>query len=186
MTWLVEQSLPILVMGGIVVIALAVGYVKTGQRGLLAAVLAAVVILIALIAVERWVVTDREQVEEVLFEIAAAVERNDIDGALSHISPRAAGVHHASTELRRVEFQDVDIKPNLEIEVFPERSPPTAEARFNVMVILTVPELQLHNERYPRYVEVTFVKDGDRWLVQDYQHYNPTRGMQASPGEAGY
>lgn len=183
MTWLFEDPLPIVVMGAVLVIGLGVGFVKTGRRTLAIAAAATVLLVAALIALERMVVTDREQVESTLFEIASSIERNEIDAALEHIAPDAPGVHHASSELRRVEFREVDIKPNLEIEVFPERTPPTAEARFNVMVILSVPALRLTNERYPRYVEVTFRKEGDRWLVEDYQHFNPTRGMQTSPGD---
>jgi hypothetical protein len=179
MTWLYEDPLPIIVMSAILCVALAVGFIKTGQRWLLAALAAVFVLAIALLAIERAVVTDREQVEEVLFTIAEAVERNDIDEALRHVSPNAPGIHHANVELRRINFREVDIKPNLEIEVFADQIPPTAETRFNVVVIADVGLGGA--DRYPRYVEATFVKDGDRWRVNDYQHFEPTRGMRSEP-----
>jgi hypothetical protein len=179
MTWFFEDPLPIVVMCAILGVALAVGFIKTGQRWLLAAVVAIVVLAIALLAIERAVVTDREHVEKVLFTIADAVERNDIDEALRHISPDAPGVQHANIELRRINFREVDIKPNLEIEVFPDQAVPTAQTRFNVVVVADVGLGGA--DRYPRFVEATFVKDGDRWLVIDYQHYEPTRGMRSEP-----
>ncbi len=178
MTWLFEQSLPILVMGGIVAAALVTGFLKTGRRLLLAGALGVVVLVAALLIVEQMTVTDRELVEQTLFEIASAVERNDIEGALRHVSPDAPGVAHARSEFPRIQFKEVDIKPNLEIDVFPETTPPTAEARFNVVVTANV---GLGDNRYPRYVEVTFIKEGDRWVVHDYSHYEPTRGMRATP-----
>jgi hypothetical protein len=107
------------------------------------------------------------------------VERNDIEAALNHVSPNAPGVHRAKTELRRINFREVDIKSNLEIDISPESSPPTAEVRFNVVVIADVGIGGV--DRYPRYVEAKFIKDGDRWLVDDYEHYEPTRGMRSEP-----
>jgi hypothetical protein len=180
MTWLIEDPLPIMVMGVILGVIVAVGFIKTGQRWLIAALAGVVLLAIAVLAIEQMVVTDREEVELVLFEIAAAVERNDIDAALLHISPDAPGVHRANTELRRITFREVDIKPNLEIEVFPDRTPPEAQTRFNVVVIADV-GIGGGADRYPRYVEATFVKEGERWVVRDYDHYEPTRGMRSEP-----
>jgi hypothetical protein len=175
MTWLLEDSLPVIVMGVILIAALAVGFIKTGSRAPLYGLAFVILLLIGLVLLERMVVTDREQVEDVLFTIAKAVERNDIDEAIRHISPEAPGVQHADRELRRVNFREVDIKPNLEIEVFADRSPPTAEARFNVVV---VGDIGGGPQRYPRYVEVTFEKQGERWVARDYQHYEPTHSMR--------
>ena len=179
MTWIFEEPLPIVVISAVLGVALAIGFVKTGQKWLLVALAAVVVLAIALLALERSVVTDREQVEQVLFQIAKAVEQNDIDQALRHISPDAPGVDHANSELRKINFREVDIKPNLEIEVFADRTPPTAQTRFNVVVVADAGFGG--TDRYPRFVEATFVKEGDRWLVSDYAHYEPTRGMRSEP-----
>jgi hypothetical protein len=84
-------------------------------------------------------------------------------------------VPHANAELRRIRFEEVDIKRNLEIELFPDRGPPEAEARFNVVVVADAGAGMRH---YPRYVEATFRKEGDRWLVIDYFHDEPTRSMR--------
>lgn len=179
MTWLLEDPLPILVMGAALAIALVTGFIKTGHKGLLYALAATVVLVIALLALENYVVTDREEVEDVLFEIAEAVERNDIDAAIEHVSPEAPGLERANQELRRIQFQEVKIKPNLEIDVFPERAPPEAVAKFNVVVVANVGLGGM--EHYPRYVEATFVKERDDWVVHDYSHHEPTRGMKINP-----
>jgi hypothetical protein len=175
MTWLYEQPLPILVMGVILVVALTAGFIKTGQRWLIGATAVVILLLIVLIALSRNVVTDREQVEQTIRQIAEAVEQNNIDEALRHVSPAAPGVQHANAELRRIRFEEVDVKRNLEVEVFPDRNPPEAEARFNVVVVADV---GLGMRHYPRYVEATFVKEGGRWLVIDYHHDEPTRSMR--------
>jgi hypothetical protein len=179
MTWIYEEPLPILVMSAVLCVALSVGFIKTGQKWLLFALAAVVVLTVALLAIERAVVTDREQVEDVLRQIAAAVERNDIDEAMQHfLRDPPAKLQADSDYLKKITFREVSIKPNLEIIIFPGTAPLRAETRFNVTVVADAGWGD-GPRHYPRYVEATFIKQGDRWIVHDYQHFEPTRGMRS-------
>ncbi len=183
MIWLTEDPLPLLLIGALSTAILASGWLYTGSRWLLAAAITAIGLTVAAVLVERWIVTDREQVTATLYEIAAAVERNDIDGALQYAYSRAPRIREqANTELRLYRFSEVNIKRNLRVEVFPDERPPMAKAEFNVVVVLTTRDGLITNRRIPRYVEVTFYKEADgRWGVANYNHFDPRRGFMTDP-----
>lgn len=183
MIWLTENPFPILLIGALTTAILASGWLRTGSKWLLAGVLAALAVTVGLVLAERWIVTDREQVAQTLYEIAAAVERNDVEGALQYAYSGTPEVRdHANTELRLYQFSEVNIKRNLEIEVFPNSDPPLATAEFNVVVVLGTRNGLLADRRIPRYVEVTFYREADgRWAVGGYDHFAPQRGFMADP-----
>jgi hypothetical protein len=183
MIWLTENPFPVLLIGTLTTAILAGGWLRTGSKWLLAGVLAAIAVTVGLVLTERWIVTDREQVTWTLYEIAAAVERNDVDGAMQHAYSGAPNVRdHANAELRQYRFSEVNIKRNLQIEVFPNYDPPMARAEFNVVVVLTTRDGLVSNRRIPRYVEVTFYREDDgRWGVGGYDHFDPRRGFMVDP-----
>ena len=183
MTALFENPLPALLIGSLTTVILAGGWLHTGSKWLLAAVVAAIVLTVAAVLAERLIVTDREQVTQTLFDIAKLVERNQVNEALTYAYPKTPAVRaQAAAELPLYRFSEVDIKSNLEVEVFPERTPPMATAEFNVVVVLSTRDGLLNNRRIPRYVEVTFYKDDDgQWRVGAYNHFDPRRGFTVDP-----
>jgi Tfp pilus assembly protein PilE len=180
MNWLLENPVPAIIVGGLTAAMLGGGWLQTGAKWLLYLAITAVILTILAVIMERVVVTDREQVTETLFEIAALVERNQVDEALKYASPKSPRVRaQAASELPLYEFSDVDIKRNLEIELLPDANPPTAIAEFNVSVTLSIRNSAFTNRRIPRFVEVTFYKEEDgQWRVGAYQHFEPTRGFR--------
>ena len=183
MTWLTENPFPILLIGSLATAILAGGWLRTGSKWLLGGVIAAIALTVGLVIAERWIVTDREQVTRTLYEIAAAVERNDVEAALRHAYSGSPEVYaRANAELRLYHFSEVNIKRNLQVEVFPHLDPPMATAEFNVVVVLTTRNGLLTNRRIPRYVEVTFYREDDgRWGVGGYDHFDPRRGWTVDP-----
>lgn len=183
MIWLTENPFPLLLIGTLTTAILASGWLRTGSKWLLAGVLAAIAVTAGLVLTERWIVTDREQVTQTLHEIAAAVERNDVEGALQYAWSGAPHVYsQANAELRLYRFSEVNIKRNLEVEVFPHHDPPMATAEFNVVVVLTTRNGMFADRRIPRYVEVTFYREADgRWAVGGYDHFAPQRGFMVDP-----
>lgn len=183
MTTLAENPLPALLIGSLTTVILAGGWLRTGSKWLLAAVIAAIVLTLAAVFAERLIVTDREQVTQTLFDIAKLVERNQVNEALEYAYPKTPAVRaQAAAELPRYRFSEVDIKSNLEVKVFPDRTPPMATAEFNVVVVLSTRDPGrdglINNRRIPRYVEVTFYKDDDgQWRVGAYDHFDPRRGF---------
>ena len=81
MTWLFENPVPAVLIGGFSLAILIGGWLKTGWRSLIVAMVAVIALTVGLVVLERYVVTDREQVDLTLRDIAALVERNDIDKA---------------------------------------------------------------------------------------------------------
>jgi hypothetical protein len=183
MTWLTENPFPILLIGSLTTAILVGGWLRTGSKWVLGGAIVAIAITVGLVLAERWIVTDREQVSRTLHEIAAAVERNDVEAALTYAYSGAPDVRaHADAELRQYRFSEVNIKRNLQIEVFPNRDPPLATAEFNVIVVLTTRDGLVGTRRIPRYVEMTFYKEDDgRWGVGGYEHFDPRRGFMVDP-----
>jgi hypothetical protein len=146
--------------------------------------IAVIVSTFAAVILERVVVTDREQITATLHEIADAVRRNDVETALGYVYSGAPQVRsQAAAELARYEFTEVDIKRNLEIEVFPKANPPRAVAEFNVTVQLSIRDTLYTNRRIPRWVQATFYQEADgTWRVGGYQHDEPTRGYRIDEG----
>jgi len=183
MTWLTENPFPILLIGSLTTAILVGGWLRTGSKWVLGGAIVAIAITVGLVLAERWIVTDREQVSRTLHEIATAVERNDVEAALTYAYSGAPDVRaHADAELRQYRFSEVNIKRNLQIEVFPNRDPPLATAEFNVIVVLTTRDGLVGTRRIPRYVEMTFYKEDDgRWGVGGYEHFDPRRGFMVDP-----
>jgi hypothetical protein len=175
-TW--ERTLLIVALAALAVIFSLV-WLRIGKRWLIALAAACGVLIVAVLAAGHLIVTDREVVEATLREIAAAVERNDVKTVVGHIhSQRTDIAATAESELPRYDFEEVDIKSNLEIEVDSQGDPPTAVAKFNVVVRGKFRGGGDFSEVYgdrgvPRYVIVKFQKEGDVWKVIDYEHRDP-------------
>ena len=185
MTWLTENPFPALLIGALSTAILAGGWLRTGSKWLLFAVIAAIALTVGIVLAERWIVTDREKVTETLYDIAALVERNDVKGALDYAYSKSPAVRsQAANELPLYRFSEVDIKSNLQVEVFPNHDPPMATAEFNVVVVLSTRDGLIANRRIPRYVEVTFYQEDDgRWRVGGYNHFDPRRGFTVDPDQ---
>jgi len=190
MTWLYENPLRIVLIGGLLTTIFAASWVRTGQARLLYAAIAVLVLTAAALVVERLVLTDREQVDITLHEIARLVEANDIEATLKYASTRLTAVRaQAAAELPQYRFREVSIKNNLTIKVFPKHIPPKAVAEFNVGVLLTSKDGLFSDFPVQRFVEVTLYQEEGHWRVGGYAHYDPLKGARddsdrpAPPGQ---
>ena len=179
MTWLFENPVPTVLIGVLSLAILIGGWLKTGWRSLIVAMVAVIALTVGLVVLERYVVTDREQVDLTLREIAALVERNDIDGALKHVHSSGQRIRDAASgELRGYKFSKVSITSTPEIKLSPAHNPTQAVAEFNVVVVVSDAAGGLSDVRAPRFVSVTFLKEDGQWRVSDYKHDEPTAGMR--------
>jgi hypothetical protein len=87
MTWFIESPWPALALGISLEIILAIALVRTGRAWIVAAMVAALAATVGLLAVERFVVTEREEVEDALDAVAHALESNDMPTVLAAFSP---------------------------------------------------------------------------------------------------
>ena len=179
MTWLFENPVPTVLMGAFSLAILIGGWLKTGWRSLIVAMVGVVALTVGLVVLEHFVVTDREQVDLTLREIAALVERNDIDGALKHVHSSGQRIRDAASgELRGYKFAKVSITSTPEIKLRPARNPTEAVAEFNVVVVVSESTGTFTDIRAPRFVSVTFLKEDGQWRVSDYKHDEPMTGMR--------
>ncbi len=179
MTWLMEQPTLIVIIGALTVAILGGGWLKTGHRALVIALVAAAVLFGVLLFVERTVKTEREQLRETLGRIAADVQSNDVDAVVRHIHPDSPDIRsRAKAEMPNYDFEKISITRVRTIDVSYQDDPLTATVEFNV--VAKGNSKGFYGEfNVPRYVILSFSKDSDgRWRITDYEHFPPQEGIR--------
>ena len=169
MTTLLENPMPVIFIGIIAGAMLATILVSTRQAWALWALIGVLVLVFAGVALERFVVTDVERVENVLDGVADALEDNDLTRLLEeYFSPDAIDARRqAISAMGLVEITSVKIS-NLTVKINRLTSPPTAEADFHGAVRYDPknPE-RIPYKHYTRRLEVPLRFEGDRWVIID-------------------
>ncbi len=125
---------------------------------------------------------DREQIDDVMHAVAAAVERNDLNGVLEHVyAASGAGIQHAKSEFPTYKFTSARITRVKSIEVDPHMNPPSAISEIFVSVSVSGRGVEVRN--YPRFVRVYLLREGERWRVSDYEHFSVSDGFRGLPGD---
>ncbi len=177
---ILESPWPAIVCGIFVEAILAVVFVNTRRKSVLVAM--AVVLLLAAggVALEKWWVTDREEIESTLNEIADALEANDLERVLSFIAPDA----EETPGLARIYMALVTVKSakvrNLEVEINRLTSPPVAKTRFMGNVdcegnAVMGNMMQVPDRKYLLDFEAEFLLIEGRWMVGDEVKFEPHR-----------
>lgn len=172
MTMLVENPWPAIVIGGIVEAILIGMLFVTGRLRTVVWMAVAAAIAGGFVLLEHFVVTDREQIETNLFEIAAAIERGDAQTVVGHISPSATRTIDRARFAVSLRPAEVRISSDLKIVVRDEFDPPEADATGTVTVV--------GSRRYagavPVQVAVYFRKVDGVWLISG--HEEPRLGLR--------
>ncbi|MEZ6137905.1 MAG: hypothetical protein R3C53_23705 [Pirellulaceae bacterium] len=160
-----------LAVGGAALVALAgFFWMQTGHKAALYSTVALAAVTIVMLIVSLQVVTDRERIEKILADVAAAVQANDHEKCYSYIHPSAVeAMQRAKSELPRYVFSEARITNVRDIAVNSGTKPPTALAEFTVVVNL---QFQGQRIKVPRLIKAYFMKHEDRWLVRDYEHFD--------------
>jgi hypothetical protein len=167
MTWLTEDPTLLLVAAGVIAAGLLVAFFRTG-RGVYLLWLGAVILATMIcVGIERYVVTDREMVEETLNGAASAVEANDVDQTLAYVANDAVALREEiRSRLPRLRIEEVRMA-DVTIDFSPLELPPKAIARF--LGIAKFKADGVPYDRVLRPVTVRLVKQNDRWLVESYE-----------------
>ena len=175
--FLFENPITIAVTGAALTVVAAITWIKGGYAAALYSALALFLLTILLVVMNLQIQTDREKVEGVMSQVASAVQRNDLPGVLQHVhTSRSSGRDRAKSELPSYKFSEARITGIKKIEVNSDTNPPSAIAEFNVSVSLTARSQPFNH--IPRFVRCYFLREGDRWLVTDYEHFEPTYGFK--------
>lgn len=179
MNWLLEQTWTIGLAGAVLALMLAGGWIQTGRRVLLIVGILAVALTVALLAISVSVTTPREHVRQTLFEIAQAVESNETQQLLAYVSEQRPDVRdRAAREMPLYRFEMVKITNIHEITVDTQTSPPTAEAKFNIVVTGGTKNGMITGQRHPFYVELLLLREGPQWKVASYRYDDPTYSLR--------
>jgi len=132
----------------------------------------AVALVAALLLVEWLIETPREAVLRRLYEMADAIEADDVPTTLTYISTSAGEIRAECEELMplvEVETANVVEVPSVEVDMAAQ--PPRTTVLVHAFIKVT--ERRNHmKEGLFDWLRVTFVLEGGRWVIQDYTVQN--------------
>jgi hypothetical protein len=165
---MLESPWPILIVGLLFEMALAIVVFRTRHGGVLV-VMGVVALLVLLgVLVERWTVTDTKRIRQTLDAAAAGLAANDAKAVKACIVPGPDGeAARSKTDwaLSVAEFHDLKIN-NLDVKFNYQTSPPTAETTFTVWAAGKDRSGTFPGEiSRPVAVTVKLRKESGRWLV---------------------
>lgn len=171
--WFTEDPTPVLVGGGLILLVLGGFFLKSGRAYVLALMAGVAVVMGAAFLIDRLVVTDRESVANVIYDAAAAAERNDLDAVAAFIAPTAAEVKaEARRWIGRAKVESVSISA-MEVTLDRAAKPMTATAEFRVFATGQLIDKNMpYPVKYLGRLEVKFVQAGKRWLMTEYARDN--------------
>lgn len=179
MNYLAENALAIWIGGAVLLTMAGIVYLQLRTRGALLAMLAVVLATGALLVVEHLVETPREAVERTLFELAAAIEANDLPGVLRYIAPNARDVRSdAEALMPLVIVNKARVLGTPEIVVDESAQPLSATAKCQGFIDVTVKQNGAKGPYMDRVV-IHFVADGQRWRIESY---TPERDWRRAAG----
>lgn len=178
MTLLFESPIPLLAVGVIVAAIFGVTFLQTGKRWAAAGAVAAVLASVALLVVERLVVTPSEEVRATLHDLEQTLDANDLPGVISFIDPDAARVlSSANARLPGVKIDDARITTPIKVEVNEYGNPPTATAVFTGRIDVSGNFggglVAIEGQPYIRRFTLKLRRGADRWLIYDYSEADP-------------
>jgi hypothetical protein len=172
MTFFIENGLAIAVVGGLAITLTLVFFMARRTGGSLSALAAAVAATIMLLAIERFVQTDQEQVVSAVHNIYAAVDQNDVDGVLALIWLGAENVRSDVQALMpSVKVENAgsgrDVEVTLNETADPMTATSTSRAFLNGTHVQSGHPVPYINQR----VDLEWIKIGDQWLLNGYTAY---------------
>ncbi len=176
MTWLVESPWPAVTLGVVLEVGLAIALVRTG-RGILLGAMGGVLLLTAgLVALEWAVVTEKEQIEAVLYEVRTALEANDPPQVLALFTPDSPRRAEVASVLRNYTVREAHIGRVEQVVVNRLTQPVSARIYFVGRVSGRDNRGTIPYENLIRTFRLRLHRQGDRWLIHDYALQDP-RGV---------
>jgi hypothetical protein len=169
MNWLAENALPIWMAGAVALTMALVVYLQTRTTKALVGIAAVVAISAALLVIERFLETPREAVERTLYELAATVEANDVEGALAFLATTADKRirYDVETLMPLVKIERARVIGTPQIDVAEGDEPTTATVECRGLIVATVKKSGMKGGQDDR-LTMHWIKSGDRWLVESY------------------
>ncbi len=169
MNWLAENALAIGMIGAVALAMAVFVFFQTRTQGALYGI-AGVLLVFGALVVTSWLIeTPREAVERTLYELAAAVEANDMKEALSYLAPSASGDLRKDVEtlMPLVKIERARVIGSPEVEVTGQENNLSATVKCQGLVIAVDKRNGIKGGANDRLVLKWMLRDG-RWLVESY------------------
>lgn len=165
-----EEPLIVSLMLGAMGFGLLYGWLRTGNKSVALAGLVFVALIPLAWFIANQVETDREQIQRLVYTLADAVERNDHDSAVTVIADPELEAR-ARLELQNWTFDLAKVTQINKIRVIDDTFPPQADIEMMVKVKVSGRGSNaIQNAQIPRKLLLTMEKEGDDWLITEYQH----------------
>ncbi|MDX1965416.1 MAG: hypothetical protein SFX18_19880 [Pirellulales bacterium] len=162
MSTLMENPYYGLAIGGLAVLILAGIFYHTGLVKYLVWAGVAAILTLGYGVLESAIVTDHEQVEQALYDGAAAVQTNDPDRAATMFAPQAdPSVQRLLSVMRQFQFESIHLL-DYQIELSPIAQPELARVRLAVFARLK------EGLSGKGIVKLLFVKTAGAWKLQEF------------------
>lgn len=174
-TILAESPVMLSIMIGVIAVALLYGWMQSGNRNFGIAGLFTLLLIPVAIYVTSILVTDREQILDVIERTAVAVQANDHQTAAEVISDPETKAR-ALAELPKFTFERARAR-NIQIRMVDGSDPPEATVDLDAAVTASMARGGMKNVPVVRRLILTFQKQSDdQWRVIDYSHQPPIGG----------
>lgn len=162
---------------GLFIVAITIyGWIQTGQKAALYSAGGILIATLLAVLISNWVETRQEKIRKVVHSVADDLGANRFEQIIAAIHPEATEtVRRAQAELPNYKFKSAKVTGIHEINFTDKVEPQRVVVKMNVVVDV---ETNGFSGRVPRFVEVTFYKFGDQWLVYDYSHTDPMSGFR--------
>jgi hypothetical protein len=177
---LFENPLAIAVVGGLFATFALVVFLARRSLASLVALGGIIAVTLLLMLIERLVVSDREQVETGVDSVLAAVEANDLPTVLTWIDPAAVSVRaDVQALMPLVKVDKARAMGEIEVTINDAANPPTAMSRFRAFLDGVHGSSGMRVAYFNQQVDVDWVKQGDRWLINGYTAYYDDQPIDA-------
>ena len=172
MTWFTETPWPLVFILAVIACIMLAAW-SAQKRGIwIVGSLAAILAAVAVVFVERTIVTESERVEQSVLDLTRAFQRKDHDRTLSFISLQAPELR----KLAEAALADVDVRDDLSVKDMHVRltnEDTRAVSRFRANGTIAYKGMNFGTQ--PSLLEVTWRKEGGDWKVIEVRRFNPIK-----------
>lgn len=177
-SWFTDDAFFPVLTGGILAVVFFFFFVISREKVMLYIAFGIAFLIASIFACEQLIVTERERIATIIYDLSHQVRENNVEGVVTHMSPnRKSTIDRARNEMPKYFFDEcrlagaprfVDLPGNVE----------TMKVTFTVIFRVS---LLPDRSKIPgqRRVELTFEKDAaDVWKIIDYAHRDPREGVR--------
>jgi ketosteroid isomerase-like protein len=146
------------------------------SRAVVFGLIAVVLVVLAVVLLDFLIVTEDELVRATVHQLAADLQRNDVDAVVAHISDQSPELQQeARKRLAQVTIDRATVKRNLETVVSQGPVGWVATAKFNGVLVLSDQMGLVNRQTVARYFVIYLRKEDGRWRVSRYEDLDPIR-----------